>query len=86
MINAILARLWNYAAWISAFFAFVIGIYMKGRADAKAKAKEAQMQREAKAKEERLEMNREATEAERKAAGMTDEEAKKEAMKWAKPR
>lgn len=34
--------------------------------------------------EERLEMDREATEAERKAAGMTDDEARKEAMRWAK--
>ena len=39
-----------------------------------------------KAAEERLEMDREATGAERKAAGMTDDEARKEALRWAKQR
>lgn len=33
---------------------------------------------------ERLEMNREATEAERKARDLPDEEARREALKWAK--
>lgn len=37
------------------------------------------------AREDRLEMDREATQAERKAAGMTDDEARKEAMKWSRP-
>lgn len=36
------------------------------------------------AAEDRLEMDREATAAERKAAGMTDDEAKAEAMKWSR--
>jgi hypothetical protein len=40
--------------------------------------------KDAKATEERLEMHREATAAERQAAGMTDEEARKEAMKMVK--
>ncbi|MGO4562307.1 hypothetical protein [Rhizobiales bacterium 3FA27D7] len=35
--------------------------------------------------EERLEMNREATEIERRVTGMSDGEARKEAMRWAKP-
>ncbi|MEI5680512.1 MULTISPECIES: hypothetical protein [unclassified Mesorhizobium] len=35
------------------------------------------------AAEERLEMDREATAAERQAAGMSDDEARKEAMRWA---
>lgn len=34
--------------------------------------------------EDRLEMDREATEAERAAARLSDEEARKEALKWAK--
>lgn len=34
------------------------------------------------AAEDRLEMDREATAIERRASGMTDEEARKEAMRW----
>lgn len=34
--------------------------------------------------EDRLEMDREATAAERKAAGMTDDEARAEALKWSR--
>ena len=34
--------------------------------------------------EDRLEMDREATAAERKAAGMTDDKARAEAMKWSR--
>lgn len=36
------------------------------------------------AAEDRLEMHREATTAEQRAAGMRDDEARKEAMRWAK--
>lgn len=36
------------------------------------------------AAEDRLEMHREATDAERRAAGMTDDEARAEAAKWVK--
>ncbi len=35
------------------------------------------------AAEDRLEMHREATTAERRTAGMSDDEARKEAMRWA---
>lgn len=51
-----------------------------GRAEGEAKLVKARQ----KAAEELHEMDREATEAERKAAAMSDNEARKEALKWRK--
>lgn len=58
--------------------------YIKGGMDTARKAEAKQTADKLRAAEDRLEMDREATEAERKASGMTDEEARREAMKWAK--
>ncbi len=56
--------------------------YLKGRSD-KGKAEALKRAGEkAAAAEERLEMHREATDAERRAAGMTDKDALDEALKW----
>lgn len=58
--------------------------YIFGRKSGTAVA-EARRERERLAAErERHEMDREATAAEKRAAGMTDEEAREEAMKWAR--
>lgn len=55
-------------------------VYVMGRRSERAKrGREALASAEA-----RLEMHRESTKAEREAAGMTDEEARKEAMKWSR--
>ncbi len=51
-----------------------IGLYFKGRSDGSAKAENKALKRTIADKDEQLEMNREATEFERKAAGMSDDE------------
>lgn len=43
-----------------------------------------QAEAEARAKDEQLEMHRESTDAEREAASMSDDEARKEATKWSR--
>lgn len=71
--------------WLLAGFVFVVGTataYFKGR---NANAEQlAEARRNMAAAKDRLEMNREATAIERQIAGMSDDEAKEEAMKWAK--
>lgn len=67
------------AGAIGAAFLYRTGL-KRGSAAERAK----QAERDRKAREERLEMHREATDAEREAAAMTDEEARKEAMKWSR--
>lgn len=79
-----LLRVWPYIAAFGAAIAAFAAVYLRGRSDAKAKADLANARRDAAAREERLEMHREATEIERKVAGQTEDEARKEAMKWAK--
>lgn len=79
---SLLAKSWPY---VLAVVLAVVGGFGLRRSGANAeKAKQAV--RDVNAVEERLEMEREATAAEGQAAGMTDEEARKEAMRWAKPR
>lgn len=65
------------AAAVAGFLAWVRNTGVKAE-----RAKQAR--KELAAAQDRLEMDREATEAERQAAGMTDEEASKEALKWAR--
>ena len=65
------------AGAIGAAFLYRSGL-KKGSAAERAK----QAAKDRKAREERLEMHREATDAERRAGELTDEEARKEAMKW----
>jgi outer membrane murein-binding lipoprotein Lpp len=69
---------------ILAAFVGGIGLYVAGGIN-RAK-KDAAEQTEAKlaAAEDRLQMDREATEAERKARDLPDEAARKEAMRWAR--
>ena len=61
-----------------------IGLYAKGVLTGAKKERAKTMAKDLKAAEDRLEMDREATAAERQAAGMTDDEARAEALKWAR--
>ncbi|HWK14653.1 MAG TPA: hypothetical protein VNS02_09680 [Rhizobiaceae bacterium] len=59
-------------------------LYVKGRSDGAAKAANKSLKDKLASKEEQLEMHREANDAEREAAGLSDEAARKEALKWAR--
>lgn len=61
-----------------------ISTYARGRLSGARLERDKQAAGNLAAAEDRLEMDREATAAERKAAGMTDDEARVEAMKWAR--
>lgn len=84
MISAILARVWPYLAAAGAGIAALVAAYFKISSDAVAKERAKAAQRTIAAKEEQLEMHREATKAERDAAALSEEHARREAMKWAK--
>lgn len=57
-----------------------IGAYFKG----KGASKLADAKKQVEAANDRLEMHREATDIEKRVAGMSDEEARAEAAKWAR--
>jgi len=61
-----------------------VALYVKGRRDGSAKAESKSLKDKLASKEEQLEMHREASAAEREAAALTDAEAHKEALKWAR--
>ena len=84
MISAILSRVWLYLAAAGAGIAALVAAYLKISSDATAKERAKTAQRTIAAKDEQLEMHREATKAERDAAALSDEQARKEAMKWAR--
>ncbi|MER8827247.1 hypothetical protein NKH73_14255 [Mesorhizobium sp. M0938] len=72
---------------IMALFAAVVsglGLYVAGGVNRAKKEAAKQAAGKLAAAEDRLEMDREATEAERQAAGLTDDAARKEAEKWAR--
>lgn len=82
MTGLLLAKLLPYL--LAAVLAVLAGFGLRRSGANAEKAK--QVARDNKALGERLEMDREATAAERRAAGMTDEEARTEAMSWARRR
>jgi len=85
MIEAILALI--PGGWATAILAGIgaLGVALwRAFAAGKKSAEGEQAVEDREAVKERLEMHRDATEAERKAAGMSDDEAKQEALKWAK--
>lgn len=86
MIAAILSVIWPYLLAGIGAVAAAFGIYTKGRSDAKAKADAKNLKRAVEAKDEQLEMRREADEADRRARALSDEEARKEAERWASKR
>lgn len=80
IITALLADLWPY---IVAGIGGLLLILQQRRAGA-AKERQKQAGRDIKAKDELLEMHREADEAERDAARLSDEEARRRALEWAR--
>lgn len=84
MFAAIMHRVWPYLAAIGAVFGALATAYFKGRGEGAAKEKAKAAEREIAARDEQLEMHREATEAEREAAALSDEQARKEAIQWAR--
>ncbi|MER8464183.1 hypothetical protein [Mesorhizobium sp. M1396] len=77
---SLVAKFWPYLIAAGAALAGLLTAYSKGRASQKAK----QAAKELVAAQDRLEMDREATAAERSAAGMTDDQARAEATRWIK--
>lgn len=75
-----LLEFWPYIAAAGAALIAFWRVYAMGQNSVKAK----QAKKELAAAKDRLEMDREATAAERQATGMTDDAARKEAEKWAK--
>jgi outer membrane murein-binding lipoprotein Lpp len=57
-------------------------VWMRGRVSGAAAERSRQAGKDIAAAQDRLEMNREATDIERKTAGMTDDQARKEAAPW----
>ncbi|BCH22482.1 hypothetical protein [Mesorhizobium sp. L-8-3] len=62
----------------------LIGVVVKSRIDGARLERAKHAAEELRAAEDRLEMGREATGEERKAAAMSDAEARREALKWAR--
>ncbi|HWK13246.1 MAG TPA: hypothetical protein VNS02_02540 [Rhizobiaceae bacterium] len=71
-------------AGIVAALVGAVALYVKGRSDGAAKAENKSLKDKLASKEEQLEMHREANAAEREAAGMSDDDARQEALKWAR--
>ncbi|MCF6118546.1 hypothetical protein L2449_16840 [Mesorhizobium muleiense] len=85
MFGALLAAIIGNKTLMALFAAVVGGIslYVAGGVNRAKKEAAKQAARNMAAAEDRLEMDREATAAERQAAGMTDAEAREVATKWA---
>lgn len=84
MFAVIMRKVWPYLAAIGAVFGALATAYLKGRGEGVADEKAKAARREIEARDEQLEMYREATAAERAAAALSDEAARKEAMKWSR--
>ncbi|TIO14915.1 MAG: hypothetical protein E5X86_22600 [Mesorhizobium sp.] len=86
MGSAILAAIIGNKTIMALFAAVVggLGLYVAGGINRAKKEAAKQAAGKLAAAEDRLEMDREATAAERQAAGMTDAEAREVATKWAK--
>jgi hypothetical protein len=80
LLLGLLGQFWPYILAGLAALAWGWKQRRAGRAEGDAKLAKARQ----KTAEELHEMDREATDAERKAAALSDEEARKEAMKWPK--
>lgn len=84
LLLSVLSALWPYLVAAGAVVGALATAYLKGRGEGVAKEKAKAAKRESAAKDEQLEMHREATEAAREAAALSDEQARKEAMQWAR--
>ena len=74
------SSIYGMLALLSIAAVFAWRIFAAGKTSQKAKELESDLQ----AAEDRLEMDREATEAEKQATALSDEEARKEAERWAR--
>lgn len=74
----------GYLLTAAAAIAALIGIVMKSRIDGARLERAKRAAEDLRSAEDRLEMDREATAEERKAADMSDAEARREALKWAR--
>jgi outer membrane murein-binding lipoprotein Lpp len=74
----------GYLLTAAAAIAALIGIVMKSRIDGARLEHAKRAAEDLRAAEDRLEMDREATAEGRKAADMSDAEARREALKWAR--
>lgn len=75
-----LLEIWPIIAAV--FGALLWGFHQRSAGATAERAK--QVERDNAAMADRLEMNREATEIERKASSMSDDEARKEPLRWSK--
>lgn len=74
----------NILLLIGAALVALLGAFAGGRVSGASRERDKQAGRDKAAVEEQLEMHREASEAERQAAALTEEAARKEASKWSK--
>lgn len=79
-----LSSLIPYLLTAGAAFAVLLGIIVKSRRDGARLERARQAAGKLQAAEDRLEMDREATAEERKASDMSDEAARREAIRWAR--
>ncbi|WP_054312291.1 hypothetical protein [Mesorhizobium sp. 1M-11] len=79
-MTALLQQLWPYIVGVVA--AIVAGWKLRQSGIDAERAR--QMREKLAAAEDRLEMDREATAIERRVSGMSDDEARKEAMRWSR--
>lgn len=80
ILLGLIAQFWPVIVGALGFFGAMVFARRSGVKSERDKAARAKL----KAAQDRLEMDREATDAEREAARLSDEEARKEALKWAK--
>jgi len=78
LVIALLGQIWPYLVAGVVGLGAVATAYIKGKNSQKAK----QAVKDLAAAQDRVEMNREATDIERQTAGMTDDQARKEAAPW----
>lgn len=80
LLSSIWSKIAGYAIAVGGVLAVLAAAYAKGRSDQKS----SQTKDKLAAAEDLLEMDREATAAEREAGALSDAEARREAEKWAK--
>lgn len=84
MIATLLSTVGPYLVGFLALVGGAIAAYFKGRGDGAAKAENTSLKQQVAARDDLLEMHREATDAEKQAAALSDQKAREEAKLWAK--
>jgi outer membrane murein-binding lipoprotein Lpp len=83
LLAAIFSKFGGIIFAVIGALAAAAGMYIKGRGDGAAKAEKKSLKATIAEKDEQLEMHREATAAEREAVRMSEDNARKEASRWA---